>query len=528
MPHWRLAALAAAAAAASPLAGDEPGKQATKADAISGCTVGIVGAGWSGIYWAWRVGVDAKVVPAGEVCIFEAYARVGGRTYTVEETGINGSHLEVDVGAYRFAGDMHLPADLILKALELRTTCYDPTCKDEVDGIHWPYKEPLRKVIDEDGRNAGYETPLKTMLGQVLAAGGRLFRGHRLVALDALPAGAGGSGPASFQGPGAAVLRFSNGLSATVRRALLNLPRQVLLGIQGLAKAGDPRTRQVLQCGATDFSIKASSVIHSSAAGRTSSGGAKAYAYYEDAWWLSKLNLTRGNFQDKTANPPLVMRYHDGPVECARGKDVADNIIWGKPMAGARCRGALQVVYDFYGMGWWLRLQQRHYEPASLLTSPQVLAEVHERLMATHGDLLKSVGVDPRSLPGPRWIALGTWVKRPDALQPAPEKVVYEGGDKGLARECGVEGLTAAEYAMRVLSPVWPTVWLANNDFHAQSVGGFDGDWAQDSLLLAERVLRKLQVPAPAWLNATYYEARIVRAGGADSVQREAMPPIVV
>eukprot|EP00755_Sulcionema_specki_P024668 Sspe_Gene.81685::Locus_52680_Transcript_1_1_Confidence_1.000_Length_767::g.81685::m.81685 len=49
------------------------------------CELGVVGAGFSGIYFAWRLGVDAgKIHPRG-ICIFEVNGRVGGRIYTVRD-----------------------------------------------------------------------------------------------------------------------------------------------------------------------------------------------------------------------------------------------------------------------------------------------------------------------------------------------------------------------------------------------------------------------------------------------------------
>ena len=35
------------------------------------------------------------------------------------------------------------------------------------------------------------------------------------------------------------------------------------------------------------------------------------------------------------------------------------------------------------------------------------------------------------------------------------------------------------------------------------------GDWAEETLLQAERALLRLSVPAPAWLNATYYAQKV-------------------
>lgn len=51
----------------------------------------------------------------------------------------------------------------------------------------------------------------------------------------------------------------------------------------------------------------------------------KVYAWYEDAWWSSKMGLMEGYFNttDKDSSAPLLGRYHDGPLRCVIGKDSA-------------------------------------------------------------------------------------------------------------------------------------------------------------------------------------------------------------
>lgn len=462
---------------------------------IGNCTFGIIGAGWSGVYWAWRLGVDAKIVPSDHICIFEAYGRIGGRTYTIHEEGEGGGTAAVDVGAYRFAGDMYLPADLIMHALKLPTSCYEPTCKDAEDLPYWPYRKAQRKVVDDNGLNAGYDTPIHVMMGQFLASGGRFFRGYRLTDLDVMQPG------------GGVALRFSNRIAAKVPHVLLNLPRPSLLQIRGFQKVVSARVYQILQCDSS------SGLPFPHLAGSKHTGGVKAYAYYQDAWWLTKLNLSQGSLKSEDKYPPLAIRYHDGPVECDGGQDVGGNTLWVPPVLGAACRGALEVVYDFSHVDWWMQLQQRPEDALTLLRNATILHQVHQRLMDLHRDNLTKAGVMPESLRLPQWIALGTWSVSKTSLQPGPAKVVYKGGDAGLANACGVEGLTGHEYAEQVISPRFPEILLANNDFHAQTAETWDGDWAQDTLLLAERGLRRLNVSAPSWLNHSYYQQRITEMG---------------
>ena len=56
----------------------------------------------------------------------------GGRTYSVpvnhmDEDSNTITPFVLDVGAYRFSPDMHLPGDLIMKELQLPTECYQET-----------------------------------------------------------------------------------------------------------------------------------------------------------------------------------------------------------------------------------------------------------------------------------------------------------------------------------------------------------------------------------------------------------------
>ena len=40
------------------------------------CKLAVVGAGWGGAYSAWRLSVDTGTIPASDVCVFEANARL--------------------------------------------------------------------------------------------------------------------------------------------------------------------------------------------------------------------------------------------------------------------------------------------------------------------------------------------------------------------------------------------------------------------------------------------------------------------
>ena len=85
-----------------------------------------------------------------------------------------GTPYTLDVGAYRFSPDMHLPGDLILGDLELPTECYEPACPPAYDEFVKPfqfnYTAPLRRIVDNDTRlPAGYATAIMAMVDKMRA-----------------------------------------------------------------------------------------------------------------------------------------------------------------------------------------------------------------------------------------------------------------------------------------------------------------------------------------------------------------------
>jgi hypothetical protein len=80
-----------------------------------------------------------------------------------------------------------------------------------------------------------------------------------------------------------------------------------------------------------------------------------------------------------------------------------------------------------------------------------------------------------------------------------------------LAQACGVEGLTEAEYRATALRPLGKGVklFMANNDWVAMDTRYMFGDWAEETLLQAERALLALGSPRPSWLDPAYYQEKI-------------------
>merc|ERR1712032_337762 len=98
-----------------------------------------------------------------------------------------------------------------------------------------------------------------------------------------------------------------------------------------------------------------------------------------------------------------------------------------------------------------------------------------------------------------------------------PTKVLYDPSMSGVpSKACGnVSGLDDTTYRDVVLQP-WKdshqlsNIFLVNNDWICMNVHKFYGDWAEESLLQAERTMYLLnKTSKPTWLNSTYYKTRV-------------------
>jgi len=114
-------------------------------------------------------------------------------------------------------------------------------------------------------------------------------------------------------------------------------------------------------------------------------------------------------------------------------------------------------------------------------------------------------------------LAVGVWDRTGKGFT-APTKVYYstsaslpEGPDP-LEQACGVPGLTEREYQESMLTPLGHSrVLVANNDWSALETEKLFGDWAEESLLQAERGLRLMGLPRPAWLDEAYYREKVLQ-----------------
>ena len=211
-------------------------------------------------------------------------------------------------------------------------------------------------------------------------------------------------------------------------------------------------------------------------------------------------------------------RFHDGPVSCD------DN---------GHCQGLLQIYYDSSNETVYRSTVAHHSEdPLGSVWAtdgPDALAKlmrIHKGLMETLRPLFLEAGIqeDPLEIiEPPLGLVVGVW-NQPTSEDPlgygytAPTKVVYYANASGLPEEaCGVSGLTDVTYRDRVLQP-WgsegpiggTSVFLVNNDWICNSIEDYEGDWAEESLLQAERAMYLAGTSKPWWLNRHYYEEKVV------------------
>eukprot|EP00471_Norrisiella_sphaerica_P012279 CAMPEP_0184496830 /NCGR_PEP_ID=MMETSP0113_2-20130426/34983_1 /TAXON_ID=91329 /ORGANISM="Norrisiella sphaerica, Strain BC52" /LENGTH=513 /DNA_ID=CAMNT_0026883645 /DNA_START=156 /DNA_END=1697 /DNA_ORIENTATION=- len=476
------------------------------------CNYSVVGAGWAGVYFAYRLVESGHVANASDVCLFEKTARFGGRTYSksVVPNATLARQFIVELGAYRFSPDMHLPGDLILKELGLYTECWDPGCPDAAAALDLPafnYHAPLQKLIDVYSMNRGYGVAIYEMIYRLKEAGARIFIGSELV---------------GFQGDfsdGQNISKFSitaaDGKSMTVafEKLFLNTPRAALRKIRGAEELMAKDVFTTFNCTRMDLPEEFANLHAEDAL-------VKAYVYYSDAWWISKLGLTDGSYPKQEFIPtvsangvPLAIHYNDGPAVCRAGTDSRGEPIYsGDFVPFGQCEGFLQSFYSFVNVSWFTQFQVDKSEPFIEIRASngeaqaQALADMHQALMDAHKPLFQKLNVSLETIPLPSIIVISSW-RRDHVGTTAPTKVYY---NTTLEKACGLKGLTEESYRRTLLQPFAnKNVFLANNDYRATRSDQMYGDWAEESLLMAERALRTIGISKPSWLNGTYYEQHV-------------------
>jgi hypothetical protein len=529
---------------------------------LENCTEVVVGGGWAGVYSLYRRVMDDPG-RASSACLMEASWRIGGRTYSVPINHTTAPFVQ-DVGAYRFSPDMHMVGDLILEQLQLPTECYQASCPSAREDFPKPfmfnYSAPLRRIVDPETKlPSGYATAMQRMIEEMQEMGARIFTQTKLIQFELIePISDGHRNPyvqLSFQHTASGLIETipNNLMDNPIDMVVLNLPRNHLFEVKGVQESLSPMSKQTIGCIVFDtpadlFGDEIQKEVQSAQHYTTNLG--KAYLFYNNAFWRTKLNETAGTWPPNVgfaaALTPegvrLNVRWHDGPVMC-EGQVNSNN----KNNQSTKCMGLLETYYSVSNETFYSSLPTSYDEPLGSVwetdgpEAQAILLQAHTALVHSLKPLLEEDGIDGDALPPPTGLIVGIW-HRPTEEYPlgrgytAPTKVLYYPTESGLPDQaCNVPGLTEKMYRDIVLQPwkendrvvvnghqnnknnykapssIRDRIFLVNNDFSCLDVRYYWGDWAEESLLQAERAMLLLGMSPPPWLvNLDYYHTNVV------------------
>ena len=257
------------------------------------CALTVVGGGWGGAYFAYRMCVDTNTIDCAEVCVFESNTRFGGRAYSTPLQGEDDQPfpLYLDVGPYRMR-QSGAPTSSGAEEIIVGVTSSPDALGLPLVGYTNPDDTAFKVVDDGLGNNAGFNTPIYRMLEIIEENGGRVFMGQRAEGVYRAPPGS--NHPT--------IVRFATGEigAVTSDMVFLNVPWAAVANMDRSSALFVDTNATALECVEM---IQSSSV------------SAKYYLQYDDAWWLTKLGLTEGTFSTNS-DPRLAGRYHDGPLRC--------------------------------------------------------------------------------------------------------------------------------------------------------------------------------------------------------------------
>ncbi len=201
--------------------------------------------------------------------------------------------------------------------------------------------------------------------------------------------------------------------------------------------------------------------------------GAQAYAYYEDAFWITKLNKTEGEFPADPFVPLYVaaegifigIHWNDGPFRCttnttasanSAGDGAHDDDDGGAINSGMACHGFLEVYYSVTNDTFFYGVSSAPLEPFGLTSDPATLGKLHSAVLEAIAPVLNATGVDPKAIAPPSKLVVGEWARKGGSFigagYTAPTKVYWAPSVSGsLAAACRVDGLTDDEFRQTVL-----------------------------------------------------------------------------
>jgi hypothetical protein len=448
------------------------------------CKVSVVGAGWGGAYFAYRL-AKTNTVPASKICIFEQSDRIGGRVY--DYTNPLWEDLVVDLGAYRYSTSQQIAKGIAESILDKDVTCYNGAPCDETTGF--------RVYEDQYGNNAGYATGIRGLLQKVDNMGGRdVFMNHKLVNIrnnndDDYPI----------------KLVFKKGnvtVNVETKKVFLNMHSSA---INQLRTPGN-----LLYTATTNYSLAALKAPYDIPA-------FKNFLWYEDAWWLTKLNFTTGGMYDFSVFPPIEdLRYADAPVKCYKlisgQRHYFDHPVAGGAN-GSKCYGALlgsyvsfdDDTYKWY-LNWTTQAERNNGQVAVFIKTNDgsgrnaFINTLHQNIMAAHASFFAAAGINPADIAPPTSTVTGYWNA---SYNPFTPSFFINLHDVQSDKDSPDSALSLNTLAMKPAQN-WDI-------FVGSEAYGISFGWAEGSLIMTERVLAAFfDLDRPSYIDTTYWNQNVL------------------
>lgn len=434
------------------------------------CKQVVVGAGWGGTYFAWRMAVDSGTWPIETTCIFEATSRAGGRAYSKESIPGLQQDIRIDLGAYRFDAVSHpLVNHVMADVLELPTMCYDSgTCNAAGsmliarDGVY--------------GINRGYASGPEGLVAKFEKAGGRIFYRHTLLV-------------AEESGNQTLLVRLSfnhKGTTVTVNAAavFLNLPAAALEHVwpdnSPLFDKAPAETKAALRM-------------------PQQIPGIKQFLVYPVTPWRNFAELLAGDIVYEESLPPILGRLHDFHGGCASSND---------PL-GDGCSGAVMTYYDFPTLlntsntallDYYAKFQQSPSDPYTYIPWNTKVDSHREMIEAAHHNFIEALlarnvtGFNNRTIvepmmPNPTGTVIAIWWGRDvqSSIRPGPSVL------RSQSTLMSDPGYLIRNRASKPFDNL--PIFIGNEAF-----SGGDG-WAEPALEMTERVIFHHFKQTPSWVS---------------------------
>lgn len=304
-------------------------------------------------------------------------------------------------------------------------------------------------ITDQNGVEIGYSTAAEKLAQLLVSKGVNIYYNKEAVTVKQQP-------------NGNMKVWFADGTSVTSDKVILNIPKKELM------------------------QLSHDSVIHAQATATiknlyqltTPVCAVKAYMYYPDAWWRTKLNIINGDLS--TTRDNRYFEYTDSIVECINA---------------THCKGYVNVAYAD-GQDWCVYFQTaRHnksnpiviiHSNTSNLVEKQFFDDLTDQFMQSQHKVFQKAGIDPATLAKPERLVMGVW-------------------DEGW-HTFPVSNFTGGEPSRLMLNPV-PSVpvYVVNEAFST------DQGYAEGSLIAAEKVMKNhFGLNRLSWVGNQYWYDAII------------------